>query len=109
VSSFSYDIEATEPPLARVEGEIDLAAVDGFEGAIAALSDRCAGGDAAIDMADVSFLDSSGLRMLMKAHQQWVDAGATLTIVNPSSAVARIIEITGLVDTLHLDGTWQTD
>ncbi|HEX9855631.1 MAG TPA: STAS domain-containing protein [Acidimicrobiia bacterium] len=104
MSTFSYSIEQLgDRPVAKVEGEIDLAAVDGFEGAIDALTAEAGDRDALLDMADVTFLDSSGLRVLMKAHQRWTDAGSTLTIRNPSSAVSRILEITGLLDKLDLE------
>jgi anti-sigma B factor antagonist len=54
-----------------------------------------------IDMAAVSFIDSSGLRVLVEAHQARLDGGGSLTLRSPSAAVQRLLEISGLVG--HLD------
>jgi anti-sigma B factor antagonist len=56
-----------------------------------------------IDLAGVSFIDSSGLRILVEAHQARLDADASLTLRSPSAAVQRLLEISGLSS--HLDVT----
>jgi anti-sigma B factor antagonist len=57
-----------------------------------------------VDMADVSFMDSSGLRVLMEATTRARDAGGDLLVAHPSAAVARLVEISGLGEQLRLDG-----
>jgi anti-sigma B factor antagonist len=57
-----------------------------------------------LDMADVSFMDSSGLRVLMEATARARDGGGDLVVVRPSAAVSRLVEISGLGEQLHLDG-----
>ncbi len=54
-------------------------------------------------MAEVTFMDSTGIRAIVAAHGQHADAESTLHIVAPSDAVLRILEITGLTDVLALD------
>lgn len=54
-----------------------------------------------IDLAAVTFIDSSGLRVLVQAHQARAEAGETLTLRSPSAAVQRLFEISGLAG--HLD------
>lgn len=54
-----------------------------------------------IDASGVSFIDSSGLRVLVEAHQARLDAGRSLILRSPSAAVQRLLEISGLVG--HLD------
>ena len=54
-------------------------------------------------MAGVSFIDSSGLRILIEAHQSRIDADSSLTLRSPSAAVQRLLEISGL--SAHLDVT----
>ena len=56
-----------------------------------------------LDLAGVSFIDSSGLRVLVEAHQARVDRGARLALRAPSAAVQRLLEISGLAG--HLDVT----
>jgi anti-anti-sigma factor len=57
-----------------------------------------------LDMSGVSFMDSSGLRVLMEATARARDSGGDLVVARPSPAVARLIEISGLGDQLRLDG-----
>jgi anti-sigma B factor antagonist len=56
-----------------------------------------------VDLAGVSFIDSSGLRVLVEAHQARVEEGARLVLRAPSAAVQRLLEISGLMG--HLDVT----
>jgi anti-sigma B factor antagonist len=49
-----------------------------------------------IDMADVSFIDSSGLRVVVSALNDLTAAGGSLRIQHPSTAVARLVELSGL-------------
>ena len=52
-----------------------------------------------VDLTKLEFMDSSGIAMLLKIAAR-VDS---VEIRNPSNAVRRIIECTGLTDVLHLD------
>jgi anti-sigma B factor antagonist len=56
-----------------------------------------------IDFAGVEFMDSSGLNVLVEAHQHAVDSDRVLTIEQPSRAVHRLLEISGLLDHLRID------
>ena len=55
-----------------------------------------------IDLAEVTFIDSSGLRILVRTHNRQRDNGGTLTIVAPSEAVCRLFDITGLTSELTI-------
>lgn len=59
--------------------------------------------DVRLDLHGVEFIDSSGLRTLITTHQELEGAGHTLVLSDISEAVARLLEITGLQDHLHLD------
>ncbi|MGB3735280.1 MAG: STAS domain-containing protein [Ilumatobacter sp.] len=59
-------------------------------------------GDVRIDVADVGFMDSSGLRVIISAHQLAESSGRKLLIERPSKSVSRILEISGLADHLHI-------
>jgi anti-anti-sigma factor len=58
--------------------------------------------DVILDMAKVEFIDSSGLRTVVSAHQDFDDVEHQMRLANPSDAVQRLLEITGLIDHLHL-------
>ena len=51
-----------------------------------------------LDIQDIQFLDSSGLRVLVLAGDRLADAGGQLLIEGMSGAVQRVLEITGLLD-----------
>ena len=55
-----------------------------------------------IDMSEVTFMDSSGLRVLIDLNRRAGEAGVALVVRAPSRAVARIIEISGLSETIEV-------
>lgn len=80
------------------QGELDAASSDVLEGELAdALASQ---GQVELDLAKVSFIDSSGLRVITSAVRAAEDAGATLVITEASEAVRRIFEMTGLTPLL---------
>jgi anti-sigma B factor antagonist len=56
-----------------------------------------------VDVAGVSFMDSSGLRVLIEAATRAREGGGDLIIRHPTPGIARLIEISGLADQLRLD------
>ena len=82
-----------------IAGEIDAHTCPDLA---AALEPLPGSGDVRIDMAGVQFIDSSGLRVLIGAHQRAATAKRKLLIGRPSKSVLRIIEISGLSDHLHI-------
>ena len=49
-----------------------------------------------IDLADVSFMDSSGLSVLVSGFKGMREAGGHMSVVCPNVAIAKIFSITGL-------------
>jgi anti-anti-sigma factor len=70
----------------QVQDELERLAADGRE-------TSCA-----VDLAGVSFMDSSGLRALLLGQRAMTDAGKTMMIVGVSDNVHRLFEITGLLE-----------
>jgi anti-sigma B factor antagonist len=52
--------------------------------------------DLVVDVAGIEFIDSSGLRVLIEAHQRANAGGRRLVIRRPSASVRRLFEISGL-------------
>jgi anti-anti-sigma factor len=104
-TAFTYRVDRDADGVTiHLAGEVDLAAAPRVE---AAVEEALAGEESAditVDLDGVTFLDSTGLRALVAAHARCGEAGKTLTLVNPSVAVSRILEITGLGQTLLADG-----
>lgn len=83
----------------RATGEIDAHTAPSLAAAI----DE-AGPDVRLDLSGVEFVDSSGLRVLIDAHQRLDEQDGSLTIVSPSPAVTRLFEISGVSDYLSVQG-----
>jgi anti-sigma B factor antagonist len=82
-----------------IEGEIDAHTAPRLAAALAEIPDT----DIVVaHFGGVTFLDSSGLRVLVEATTRAVHEGRELIISNPSAAVRRVVAISGLSDTLHL-------
>ncbi|RPI11998.1 MAG: anti-sigma factor antagonist [Actinobacteria bacterium] len=52
--------------------------------------------DVELDCSGLTFIDASGLRVLVAAHCDCEARGAMLTIVDPSKCVVRLLALTGL-------------
>jgi anti-sigma B factor antagonist len=82
----------------EVIGEVDLSNADQLrDAAIAALTPF--GGTLRIDLAEVTFIDSTGLGALIAVYNYAGDQHRVL-IQNPRRNVQRILEITGLGEVL---------
>jgi anti-anti-sigma factor len=53
------------------------------------------------DLADVSFCDSTGLSVFVRAKNSTDDAGGVVRLAAPQRGVLRILEVSGLVEVLH--------
>lgn len=81
-------------------GELDVATSDLLDTRLAAID---ASRTVELDLAGISFLDSSALRVLIAHHQRLGDGGGRLTLHRVPAEVRRVLEIAGLVDRLVAD------
>ena len=94
------EIEVTEDGgrrTIRPRGEIDIHTCGRLE---RELVDRTGG--VVLDMSEVSFIDSSGLRALLIGCDSIANAGGQFELVNPSTVVRRLLQITGLAEKFGL-------
>jgi anti-sigma B factor antagonist len=77
-----------------VDGELDIATAPQLE---AALRDAESRGVKALflDLGGLAFMDSTGLRSVLAAHQRAQAEGRQLTVQNLQPEVARVLEVTG--------------
>ncbi len=84
-------------------GELDIATTPELE---QALTEAIAGADGEIvlDLRELTFMDSTGVRTIVAAHQVAEETGSALVVVRPprESAVSRVIEISGIDEALGL-------
>jgi anti-anti-sigma factor len=55
-----------------------------------------------VDLAELEFIDSSGLRVLIATHRDLSQSSGQLTLSNPSESTMRLLEVTGLLDQLDI-------
>ncbi|MGQ0622879.1 MAG: STAS domain-containing protein [Panacagrimonas sp.] len=79
----------------RPVGRIDYANAEAFSQALAGHLVDCAGGHDSLlfDLADLDYISSAGLRVLMLASKAVVPRGGKVVIASPRKVVREILEI----------------
>lgn len=86
----------------KVRGDVDMAVADAL---LAVVREAIAASPHVVfDMTGVTFLDSSGLRVLVATALE-VREGGSVTIRNTPANVSRVIELAGLTETFILEST----
>jgi len=85
-----------------LSGELDLATAGALHEAVAEQLATGGVGELVLDLAKVSFLDSSGLGALLRIRGEVLAAGGNLRVSAVARGPARVIAIAGLADTLGL-------
>jgi anti-anti-sigma factor len=84
-----------------VSGELDLAVVDDLHAALA--RPEAQADSLILDLRAVTFIDSSGLSVIVASHQRMRAAqGRFAVLVTRPSAVARLFDLCGLTETLTI-------
>jgi anti-sigma B factor antagonist len=102
----AFSIETSEVGgrlLVRPRGELDLATAPDLEELV--MGRLAEGGRVVLDLRELSFMDSNGVRVLVAAHARAAgDGEGALTIVRPlrGGAVERVIEVSGIDRALPL-------
>jgi anti-anti-sigma factor len=82
-----------EPLNLPIVGDLDLATCGRVERALAAIDDR----DVCLDMSQCTFIDSSGLMIIVRTYERLAQANKRLSVTGANGDVARVFELTGLV------------
>ena len=89
--------------LVLLAGELDPHSADSLAEALHELGSDESIRRVVLDLSGVAFIDSSGLRVLLSAHEALTAGGAALVLRSPSDAVCRLLEITDLLDRLEIE------
>ena len=100
MTDLDFDLTVTQEDggwRVALRGELDLGSVERLERAL----DEC-GGDVVLDLRGLTFMDSTGVRVLLEAAER---AGPGLRMIPPRDGDARItIDETGIAPLLPLVG-----
>jgi anti-anti-sigma factor len=100
-----FDLQLSRPANGRLDavpsGEIDLSTVADLE---SRLEQALEGGSdlLVVDLREVTFLDSSGLRLLLRLDEHQRENGRRLVLVQGGRRVARVFELTGAGERLAI-------
>jgi anti-sigma B factor antagonist len=98
VTSLDRDADTATVSL---HGEVDVMTVDQVR---VALTDAIAAKPKSIvvDMADLSFIDSTGLGALIFGFQRARDAGISFRLARPTRGVRQVLVLSGLLEVVEL-------
>jgi anti-sigma B factor antagonist len=85
-------------PTIKLVGELEIASAHELRAVL-----RDVVGDVTLDLAELTFLDSSGMSVLLGAHRRFEAEARTLRLVGMSPPVRRAVELAGLDNVLVVD------
>lgn len=101
-TAFSLAVESSGNGFVRVVlgGELDLLHTDWLESELERLQSMYP--DVLLDLSSLSFVDSTGLFAMVRAHKRAERSGGTFVIAGCPRSVARLFHVTGLDRYLRL-------
>jgi anti-anti-sigma factor len=104
VPSFELGVESADGRVSFIpRGELDLATAPELEEQVL---EAVRSGDRSVvlDLRELTFMDSTGVRTIVAAHKTAQETGTDLRVIRPSAGnpVSRVIEISGIDEALGL-------
>jgi len=97
---------AAKPAVVRVEGEIDIATAERVQDAILTEARSVDETGLVVDLSEVAFLDSAGIRLLFTVHRAMTETGRPMAIVVPEGArIGSVLSIVDLPSVVWTSGT----
>jgi anti-anti-sigma factor len=78
----------------QIEGELDLAVAGQLDEVLTAAVEQCT--RVLVGLERCSFMDSSGIAVILRAHSRMQEEGHQLVAYAPSDQVLRVLAMTGL-------------
>lgn len=95
MAELSVTINEGAPPVLALSGEVDLSTAPAFEQAVLTVLGQGTS-SLAIDLTRVSYLDSTGIGVLMKALKRCRERGGEVSIVGVSDRALRVMRLLSL-------------
>ena len=106
IEPFRVEVERRDEALVvRPVGELDLATVEELSRVIEDAGETSL---LVLDLTALEFLDTSGLRFLLKKQADCTEAGTELRLVGGSGEVQRLLAVAGFADRLPLEDSVST-
>lgn len=105
VTGLEIDIDiAGNRAVVRVAGELDAYSSFELRDALRDLGEHGVT-HVAVDLAEMTFVDSTGLGVLVGALKRLRSVDGDMALVRPSPATRKVLEITGLLSVLNVEPT----
>jgi anti-anti-sigma factor len=78
----------------QVEGEVDLAVAGELDEVLAKAAEQCQ--QVLVGLERCAFIDSSGIAVILRAHNRMQEEGHRLAVYGPTDQVLRVLSMTGL-------------
>jgi anti-sigma B factor antagonist len=78
----------------QVEGELDLAVAGELDKVLTAAVEQCR--QVLVGLERCAFIDSSGIAVILRAHNRMQEEGKRLVVYAPVEQVLRVLSMTGL-------------
>ncbi len=101
------EVEVSQIAVIALRGEIDLAGLDDLQSAVE--PHLAPGQTVVLDLSDVTFADSTLLKVLVQARGKAHDIGGALLVRNPSDEVRHLLSLGDLDDIVHAEVDRQND
>ena len=82
-----------------LKGELDMAGGEALVRRVTELA-AASSGPVEIDMAEVEFIDSSGVRALLRLHEAAASSGRRMRVRNLTPDVQRLLDLIGVTELL---------
>ncbi len=91
----------TERALISVAGEVDVSNADELRAPLDTALDSSAA-SIEIDIAQVSYIDSTGIGVLVGAARRAAEQGREFALLHPQANVERVLTLLGVIEELHV-------
>ena len=96
MANFEVDTEQRSGEMAiRLSGDLDLSSFDAVDEVLASAQSN-SNSSVRIDLRGLEFIDSSGIRLLLVAHERAQSNGHGLCIIRGSERIQRVFTLTDL-------------
>ncbi|MGW1545168.1 STAS domain-containing protein [Streptomyces sp. NPDC002309] len=110
IAQSPLSVEVTLPredvALVRVEGHLDVDTAMQFQHHLA---NQLHHGrhHFVLDVSEVPFMDSSGMNIVLRVHQETRATGGSVHILSPTPPVRRVLDLTGVSITVPVSGSFE--
>jgi len=90
-----FDVEK-DKLYVKITGELDLSVAENFRSELDCMLNNKQARHLILDFTDVTFIDSSGLGVILGRYKRLAEIGGTVQICGVNGQIAKILELSGL-------------